>query len=293
MNKKTLKEKIYQKSSRLNFKYLSLDFRDSFLKRVEKSLNFHPQPLEVPIKNKKEKANFLFLLNSIDFSLWCYPKNWEYYGKKGYSGFQKRFYDFYKRFDLKKVKFAHFRKFISPKEDRKLAYLRYKIYLQTLNWLNKNYQGNFLNFLKKYGKDPEKFVLKLTVLPQYNDVMPKYDIYFYKKAQLLYWEMYLYGFLKNKAKIKQLTIFPDYKIISIFNYFGIIKYKPKLFDKISKGKEIKAGSREEIELRAAAVLAGEWLSKKLKKPEVELDFILWNLAYKKNLKFHKTKTIFY
>jgi hypothetical protein len=72
-----------------------------------------------------------------------------------------------------------------------------------------------------------------------------------------------------------------------------MKYKSKLSDKINKGKEIKERSRQEVELRAGAVLAGEWLSKKLKKPETELDFFLWNLARKKNLKFHKTKTIFY
>jgi hypothetical protein len=35
------------------------------------------------------------------------------------------------------------------------------------------------------------------------------------------------------------------------------------------------------------------VGKKLKKLEPELDFILWNLARGKNLKFHKTKTIFY
>ena len=289
----TLKEKIYQKCQKLKFKYLTLNFDEKFLEKVKKYISFSPKPIKVPIKDKKEKANFLFILNSIDFSLWCYPENWKYCGKKGYFGLEKRFYDFFKKFGLQKVKFEDFKNLVSPKEDKKLAYLRYKIYIQTLDWLNKNYKGNFLNFLKKYGNDPESFVLKLTPLPQYNDVAPKYDIHFYKKAQLLYWEMYLYGFLKSKEKVKHLIIFPDYRVISTFHYFGIMKYKSKLSDKINKGKEIKAGSREEVELRAGAVLAGEWLSKKLKKPEVELDFILWNLASKKNLKFHKTKTIFY
>lgn len=167
-------------------------------------------------------------MNSIDFSLWCYPENWQHKGDKGYFGLQKRFFDYYQKFDWQKAKFEDFKKIISPKEDKKLAYLRYKIYMQTLHWLNKNYQGNFLNFFKKYGKNPEGFILKLIELQQYNDIVPQYNIYFYKKAQLLYWEFYLYGFLKNKEKIKQLTIFPDYKIISIFNYFGIIKYGPEL-----------------------------------------------------------------
>jgi hypothetical protein len=72
-----------------------------------------------------------------------------------------------------------------------------------------------------------------------------------------------------------------------------MNYKKELFDKINRGFEIKSGSRQEVELRAAAVLAGEWLAKKLNKLEAELDFILWNLGRKKNLKFHKTRTIFY
>ena len=288
-----LKEKIYQRCKNLQFKYLTLNFDEKFLDKVRHYLNLRPKPIKVLIKDKKEKANFLFLLNSIDFSLWCYPENWKYAGQKGYFGLEKRFYDFFKQFGLQKVKFEDFKNLVSPKEDKKLAYLRYKIYIKTLDWLNKNFEGNFLNFFKKYENNPESFILKLAELPQYNDIAPKYDIYFYKKAQLLYWEMYLYGFLKDKEKVKHLTIFPDYRIISIFNYFGIMKYKPKLFDKISKGKEIKAGSLQEVELRAGAVLAGEWLSKKLKKSEAELDFILWNLARNKNLNFHKTKTIFY
>ena len=289
-----LKERIYQNLQKIEFRYLTLDFNEDFLKVIRKKIfGFSPKPIKNSIKDKKEKVNFLFLLNSIDFSLWCYPKNWNYKGKKGYFGLQKRFYDFYKKFGLQKVKFEDFKNLISPKEDKKLAYLRYKIYIKTLDWLNKNFEGSFLNFLKKYGNNPEQFVLKLTALPQYNDIVPKYDIYFYKKAQLLYWEMYLYGFLKDKEKIKHLTIFADYRVISVLNYFGIIKYKPSLADKINKGKEIKAGSREEVELRSAAILAGKWLSEKLKKPETKLDLIFWYLAYRKNLKFYKTKTIFY
>ena len=288
-----LKEKIYLQFKDFKFQYLSLNFNENFLKKVKENINFSPQPVKVLIPNKKQKANFLFLLNSIDFSLWCYPENWNYKGQKGYFGFEKRFYDFFKKCGLQKVDFKDFKYLVSPKEDKKLAFLRYKIYIQTLNWLNQNYKGSFLNFLKKYGNYPEKFVLTLTQLPQYNDIVPKYNVYFYKKAQLLYWEMYLYGLLKDKTKAKHLTIFPDYQVVAIFHYFGILKYNSKLTSLIYQGKEIKSGSKKEVELRAGAVLAGQWLSKKLKKPEVELDFILWNLARKKNLKFHKTKTIFY
>jgi hypothetical protein len=288
-----LKEVIYQKFQKLKFKYLILNFDEKLLEKIKKHLGFLPKPIKVPIKDRKEKANFLFILNSIDFSLWCYPENWKYLGRKGYSGLQKRFYIFFQEFGLKKVDFKNFKKIISPKEDKSLSFLRYKIYLQTLNWLNQNYQGNFLNFLKKYGSSPEKFVFTLTQLPQYNDIVTKYNIYFYKKAQLLYWEMYLYNLLKDKEKISHLTIFPDYRVVSFLNYLGIINYKKELFDKINRGFEIKSGSRQEVELRAAAVLAGEWLAKKLNKLEAELDFILWNLGRKKNLKFHKTRTIFY
>ncbi|MGB9608823.1 MAG: queuosine salvage family protein, partial [Minisyncoccia bacterium] len=145
----------------------------------------------------------------------------------------------------------------------------------------------------KYKNSPEKFVLKLSELPQYKDIYPKYQIHFYKKAQLLYWELYLYGFIKNAKKLAHLTIFPDYSIIAFFNYLGLIIYNKELKNKIYKGQEIKFASRQEIELRAGAILAGEWLASKLNILPCKLDLVFWNIAHNLNLKKHKTKTIFY
>ncbi|MGB9608824.1 MAG: hypothetical protein ACPL3E_00430, partial [Minisyncoccia bacterium] len=145
-----LRKQINQQCQNLNFKYLSLNFNQNLnvLKKIKTKLNYPPRIFEFLIQDEKTRANFLLLLNSIDFSLWCYPLNWKYKNEKSYFGLAKRFYDFFMQFGLNQVNFKDFQKIISPKENKKLAALRYKIYVNTLSWLNKNYNGNFLLFIK-------------------------------------------------------------------------------------------------------------------------------------------------
>ncbi len=287
---KSFKKIIIKQCQKINFKYIKINpnINKNFYKKL---INIKPKIFKIPIKNKKDLINFIFIRNILDFSLWIYPKNWKINGQKGFGGLHQRLLILLKKFGFKKINFDDFKKIISPYEDFKLAQKRYLIYLEAINFLQK-YNNDFRNFIKKYNT-PQKFLKNLIKLKPYQDISKKYNVYFYKKAQLLFWEMILYKFIKNKKYANDLTAFPDYVLPAILNKFGFLKYSPKLEKIIKSKKEIKVGSKMEIELRAATILVGEILSQKLKIETPLIDLKLWSLARNKKLNYHRTKTIFY
>jgi len=246
------------------------------------------------IKNIKNLGNFIFILRILDFRLWEFPENWKYKNEKGFWGLMERVKDLFEFTDnLKKLRFYDFKKIISPKESISLAFLRYKLFKEGLNWLYKNYQMNFDNYFEE-NKEPLNFCLNLTQLKKFKD--HNKDLHFLKPNQLLYYEYILAKNLENKfeAELNELTIFADYKIPSILINMDFLKVNGKDLHRI-KTKIIKKGSKLENELRIASIIVGEMLSEKFKVPAYIIDNILWSLSYKTKLKVPppRIKTIHY
>jgi hypothetical protein len=248
-------------------------------------------------KNKlpriKEIDNFIFVVRVLDFRLWEYPHNWFYRNEKGFFGLLERVKDLF-NYNLNKVNFKDFRKIISPKENQSLALLRYKLFKQSINWLNKNYQQNFANYFEE-NKNPYNFCLNLMRLKKFQDYWQNF--YFLKPNQLLYYEYILAKNLEKRFtdELEQLTIFADYKIPQVLINSGIINLEKNSLIKIQNNNIIKRGSKLENELRISSIIAGEIISKNLKIPVYLVDNILWYLSHKINLKipYPKIKTIFY
>jgi hypothetical protein len=253
-----------------------------FLKKLEKI-------------NKKDLANFIFLLRAIDFRLWEFRKNWQYKDEKGFFGLMGRTIDLFKIInqDYERISFSIFKKIISPKEKLHLAKLRYKIFKDCLDWL-KNYDGNFDNYFEE-NKNAYDFCFNLFVLEKFGDYYKNF--YFLKPNQLLYLEYILAKGLMKKYEdeLETLTIFADYKIPQFFINFGLIEIPEMHLRKLKEGKIIKKFSLFENELRLSSILLGEELSKKLKMPSYKIDDILWSFSRKIKLKIPapKVKTIFY
>lgn len=82
---------------------------------------------------------------------------------------------------------------------------------------------------------------------------------------------------------------------------GALEYTDELAQHIDSHKELRSGCEEEIEIRAATVVAIEMLRQFLERSNVELmtvevDWLLWQRGEKERelLKpHHRTKTIFY
>ena len=103
------------------------------------------------------------------------------------------------------------------------------------------------------------------------------------------------------SDLDALTAYADYKIPQVLRALGIMEYAPKLASKVDAQELIPAGSREEVEIRAAMIWSIEYICQELAKNKAprapyELDWFLWNLgqqplAHEKP--YHRTRTYFY
>ncbi|GIW67036.1 MAG: hypothetical protein KatS3mg095_0934 [Candidatus Parcubacteria bacterium] len=290
-----LKNFILDKNKNYNFKLLKInEITENFLKLLKKGktdFNKFQQYLKDIDNNKK--SNFIFFLRVLDFRLWEFPKNWQFDNEKGFYGLILRMKKLF-NFDFNKINFITFKKLISPKESDNLAKIRYKIFKQSLGWLNKNYDGDFKNYFEEHKK-PLDFCLNLFQLKKFQDYYQNF--YFLKPNQLLYLELIIGNKLEKKFKneLEELTIFTDYKLPQLFINFNLINLPKNILDKIKNGKIIKTQSILENELRWASIIVGEDLSKKTNLPSYLVDNLIWNLSHKVKFKipYPKVKTIFY
>jgi putative queuosine salvage protein len=127
---------------------------------------------------------------------------------------------------------------------------------------------------------------------------------FYKRAQIVAADVYgafggqHWGALKN---LNTLTCFADYKLPQILRRWGVLRYASAFAEKVDHRVEIPAGSDEEIEIRAATIVAVERMcallnARGVKLNSVQIDWALWEAAQGAPLDgkpYHRTRTIYY
>jgi len=100
--------------------------------------------------------------------------------------------------------------------------------------------------------------------------------------------------------VDQLTCFADYKLPQALRHLGALEYTPHLARKVDDWVELDAGSPEEVEIRAATVVAVEEIRHRLAAggrhlKSVEVDWMLWD--YSQGLfpvrPYHRTRTVYY
>lgn len=109
---------------------------------------------------------------------------------------------------------------------------------------------------------------------------------FHKRAQILCADLWgTYGGEGPGAlrDLEWLTAFADYKLPQLLWSERAISVHPALGGRLRRGEELRAGSPEEVELRAATVVAVEGVVaglRRLGRPvrAFEVDWILWNLS---------------
>lgn len=140
----------------------------------------------------------------------------------------------------------------------------------------------------------------------FNDVA-SYDgaeVRFYKRAQICVSDIHgIFGGQRwgNLTGLDQLTIFADYKLPQLLRREGVLIYAPDLAERIDRMELLPEGSREEVEIRAATVWAGELLRRALRVRGIqaratEIDYRLWVLSQTKSpddRPYHRTRTIYY
>lgn len=79
--------------------------------------------------------------------------------------------------------------------------------------------------------------------------------------------------------VDKLTVMADYRIPQVFYNLGVVDLIDKsLVDSLVKGSPILANSKEEMALRATAIVVGKMVADKLDICEADADGILWGLA---------------
>lgn len=145
------------------------------------------------------------------------------------------------------------------------------------------------------------------LLPGYNDVAD-YDgdkVTFIKRAQLLVSDINFALVSAGKAGFScmhELTGMADYKLPQLLRYKQILEYDESLALDIDNKKPIEAGGSDEVEIRAATIVAIELVRASLAEAKVlttaaEIDSKLWSMTQKlkkDDLKpYHRCLTPFY
>ena len=147
--------------------------------------------------------------------------------------------------------------------------------------------------------------LVVAELPSFDDVAfyEHAPVRFYKRAQILCSD--LYGAYDGRGlgsfvDLDRLTAFADYKLPQVLRELGVLDYGPDLASKVDGLVELAPGSLEEVEIRAATVVAVERLRQRLAQrgvrlPAYELDWYLWELGQQAGWRhpYHRTRTVFY
>lgn len=150
-------------------------------------------------------------------------------------------------------------------------------------------------------------VLRVVELfPSFNDVATYHgnEVRLYKRAQILISD--LAGAFEGKGfgafhDFNELTAFADYKVPQVLRQLGILRYEPYLAERISRREILRAGSEEEIEIRAATIWGVELLRRALAGfgralAAGDIDWLLWQAGQRLpsgSDPYHRTLTTFY
>jgi len=274
-------------------------------------------PFDLSQLDEAERANFLFVFNSINFCYWGEPK-WtvEYrgemadgawgmitaFGRAIESGSPIVDADFLASLSEEDLGHIFRGNVIIPLFAERLAILR-----GVGKILRERFGGRFTRLIEMAGGDAIKLVgLVVDNFPSYEDISP-YDgrkIVFRKRAQLLVSDTYhVFEGTGPVAfnNIHRLTAFADYKIPQVLRKLGIMRYEDELAAKVDRMIFIPRDSGEEVEIRANTIWAVELLREKLNRrcPGITsalVNDVLWLAGHDKSPPdnpYHRTLTTSY
>ncbi len=163
-------------------------------------------------------------------------------------------------------------------------------------FLLKRFDGDATGPIVAATRSAERLAEILIEMPLYRDVSryAGFEVPFYKRAQLTAADLAAafegqgHGAFSD---LDQLTIFADNLVPHVLRREGVLVYARALAERIDAGELIEAGSPEEVEIRAAAVHAGECCVERLRAAGVEatahqLDAALWSRGQLPAMKAH-------
>ncbi|MCX7622474.1 MAG: queuosine salvage family protein [Thermomicrobium sp.] len=262
-------------------------------------------------------ANYVLLLDALNFCFWGEPRWRIRYGGQVYDGYWalaaalrraldegRPVYDPRYLVSLSDAEIAALfaGEGTIPLLERRIAHVR-----EVARGLLEACDGSFANLIRRAERSAAALVrLVSAVFPSFRDVA-SYDgllVPFYKRAQLLCTDLAgAFGGRDLGAfdDLPALTAFADYKLPQVLRFHGALHYADRLAQRVDAREELPAGSPEEVEIRAATVCAVDELARRLQASgrsaaAWQVDWALWQLGQtlpSDAPPYHRTRTPFY
>lgn len=164
-------------------------------------------------------------------------------------------------------------------------------------------RGNAITLVQQVVKTFPSFN-DVTTWPYAETGLPCNEVRFYKRAQILAGDLAggLAGSpLADFTGLDQLTAFADYKVPQILRSLGVLVYDERLAATVDTRTRIAAGTRMEVEIRAATIIACDRIVAALAGlgrsiTAAGLDWLLWSRSQSlpgQTTPYHLTETILY
>ncbi len=271
----------------------------------------------VPSWRDERLVDYFFLFNSINFCYWGEPKWTVSFQGQPYDGafgmmaaLTRALDEGYSLLDgafLARIREDEFRHILRGNVSIPLEAERYAILREAGMVLVREFGGCWHQVVRQARGSAVRLVeLLVTHFPSWDDVteFEGRRVAFYKRAQLAAGMLYQafggqgWGAFQDFG---QLTVYADYKLPQVLRKLGILVYDEALSTLVDSQTPIPAGSRMEIEIRAATIWAGERIRQALlgRAPEItaaHIDFWLWETGQRKSpddRPYHRTLTTAY
>jgi hypothetical protein len=161
------------------------------------------------------------------------------------------------------------------------------------------HRGRFARMLESVEGSSAALVRELLQMPFYHDVS-RYDgrpVGFLKRAQITVSDLDA-ARPGSFGALSELTIFADNLVPHVLRIDGVLGFDPDLAARIDRGERLDWGTREEVEIRACAVVAAEEVAARLagRATPRQLDSWLWTRGGRPEYKAHprhRTRCVYY
>lgn len=283
------------------------------------SNGLHPSHID----DHKLKAAWIFLIDTLNFAFWKPPGKPLFtvnYNGKSYTGYMSLCAAIRRAIDEKvpilepnfwiNATIEDVEKIFRSETETKIAMIerRLEVMKEASNFLIDKFDGSVYEMIKSVHNSAVSLVnLVADNLKSYCDIAVFHGkkVAFLKRAQILAADIH-FAFLDDNDTIchfndiDQLTMFADYRVPQVLNYFKLLKYSDELLDLLNKNPHLEVGSEVECEIRGNSIAAVEKLKNYLSSNAnaVLIDFCLWDYAKQyedkmKHIPIHKTLGIFY
>ncbi|XP_071477292.1 queuosine 5'-phosphate N-glycosylase/hydrolase-like [Diadema antillarum] len=303
------------------------------LKKKEYSIKAWKEHALHPKKMTAETVDWIFVLDTLNFSFWSESNDKRYlvrYKDENHSGYWAMCAALNRALDegipittpsyYAKVTRDELQHVFRSETDTGIHLLEKR--LENLHEagrvLLEHFSGSFVNCIAACEQSATKLLnIVTTHFSSYRDVASYKgkDVSILKRAQILVadiWACFEGQSYGSFTDIDCLTMFADYRVPQVLNYFGVLSYSDALMKRLAdETKLFTPGERLEVEIRGCSIWAVELIQKGIKQllqengrkkelmlNSVIIDFYLWDYckdhwADMKHIPIHRIRSIFY